>query len=137
MHNMLLDTGPLVAILDRSEHNHIRCVEFLKSYHGRLITTESVLTESMYLLNHSIYAQRACIDFILKGGATLFPFSPKTLARCIELMERYSDTPMDFADATLVALAEEINTNSIFTLDRRDFSIYRTHHGKSFDIFPN
>ncbi len=102
MRNMLLDTGPLVAILDRSERNHVRCVEFLKSYRGRFITTEPVLTESMYLLNHSISAQRACIDFILKGGATLFPLSTKTLTRCIELIEQYSDLPMDFADATLV-----------------------------------
>ncbi len=86
MYNMLLDTGPLVAVLDRSERNHIRCVEFLKNYHGLFITTEPVLTESMYLLNHSISAQRACIDFILKGGATLFPTSFKILTRCIELM---------------------------------------------------
>lgn len=136
MGNMILDTGPLVAILDRSERNHIRCVEFLKSYHGRFITTEPVLTETLYLLNHSISAQRACMNFILQGGATLFPSSLKTLTRCIELMEQFSDTPMDFADATLVVLAEEINTNSIFTLDRRGFSIYRSHHKKTFDIFP-
>jgi len=66
----------------------------------------------------------------------LFPSSPKTLTRCIELMEHFSDTPMDFADATLVVLAEEINTNSVFTLDRKGFSIYRTHHKKPFNIFP-
>jgi hypothetical protein len=132
---MLLDTGALVAILDRSERNHLKCVEFLKGYHGRFVTTEPVLTEAMYLLGHSVSAQRACIDFILRGGAILMPSSSKSLKRCIRLMERLSNIPMDFADATLVVLAEEMGVNSIFTLDRKDFSVYRVHR-RVFEIFP-
>src|SRR3990170_2578507 len=114
---MPLDTGAFVALLDKSELNHNRCVEFFSIYRGEVYTTEPVLTESLYLLGPSIKAEKACIDFILKGGAVLVPQSKESLARAIVLMEKYRDIPMDFADATLVILAEETGIEEVFTLD--------------------
>ncbi|MBW2039241.1 MAG: PIN domain-containing protein [Deltaproteobacteria bacterium] len=133
---MLLDTGPLVALLDRSEHNHARCVTFFKEFRGRLVTTEPVLTEAMYLLGPDIAGQRACLRFIIQGGAVLIPSTAKTLSRCLALMEQYRDIPMDFADATLVALAEEIGITEVFTLDVKDFNIYCLREKKTFTIYP-
>ena len=101
-----------------------------------MYTTEPVLTETMYLLGPSFKAQRACIDFILKNGATLVPQSSTSLARASALMEKYHDVPMDFADATLVVLAEETGINEVFTLDLRGFLTYRIHGKKSFTIRP-
>jgi hypothetical protein len=132
----LLDTGFLVALLDRSERNHERCVEELKAYSGELLTTEPVLTESLYLLGPSTKAQKACIEFLLRGGAVLVPQSAASLSRAAALMEKYQDVPMDFADATLVVLAEETGADEVFTLDRKGFAAYRIHGRKGFTVRP-
>jgi uncharacterized protein len=136
MSNLLLDTGPFVALLDKSEKNHKRCVHYFESFKGKIITTEPVLTETIYLLGPSVKRQRVAIEFILKGGAALAPQSNHSLSRAIALMEKYRDIPMDFADATLVCLAEDLGTNEIFTLDIRGFSAYRLQEKKVFTIFP-
>ena len=136
MRNMLFDTGVFVALLDRSEKNHKRCVDFLRDFKGKLFTTEPVLTETLYLLGPSIRAQRPCIDFIIKGGANLIPQSMESLSRASALMERYENIPMDFADATLVSLAEEMGVVEILTLDRRGFGTYRLRGKTAFKILP-
>ncbi|MBF0473769.1 MAG: hypothetical protein HQK93_08570, partial [Nitrospirae bacterium] len=97
---------------------------------------ESVLTETSYLLGSSINAQKSCIEFIVKGGATLVPQSLSSLKRIAVLMEKYRDIPMDFADATLVVLAEDTGVNEVLTLDRRGFNSYRINGKKSFNILP-
>ncbi len=137
MHSVLLDTGALVALLDKDEENHHKCVEFLKDFKGKLLTTEPVLSEAVYLLGPSVKAQKICIEFISKGGATLVPQSPESLSRAIIRMEKYKDIPMDFADATLVTLAEETGIDEVFTLDIRGFSAYRIHGKKGFKICPD
>ncbi len=136
MPNLLLDTGPFVALLDSSERNHERCVRFFKAFHGQIFTTEPVLTEVLYLLGPSVKDQRAAVDFILRGGATLVPQSLESLKRTIELMEKYKDVPMDFADATLVVLAEEMEVAEILTLDKKGFNTYRIHGRKAFKVLP-
>lgn len=136
MRNILLDTGAFVALLDKSEKNHERCVTFFKGYKGKVLTTEPVLTEAVYLLGPSIKAQKACIEFVLKGGATLVPQSMGSLSRAVVLMEKYRDMQMDFADATLVSLAEETGIDEVFTLDIRGFSAYRIYGKKVFKLWP-
>ena len=136
MHSILLDTGAFVALLDKSEENHERCVGFFKTFVGEVFTTEPVLTETLYLLGPSHKAEKACIDFILKGGASLVPQSAASLVRAGALMEKYKVVPMNFADATLVVLAEETGIQEVFTLDLRGFSAYRIHGKKGFIIWP-
>ncbi|MBI4690710.1 MAG: PIN domain-containing protein [Nitrospirae bacterium] len=136
MRNLLLDTGAFVALLDKSEDSYERCVDFFRSFKGEIFTTEPVLTETLYLLGPSIIAEKNCIDFILKGGAALVPQSAASLSRAITLMEKYKDIPMDFADATLVAFAEDADINEIFTLDLRGFNAYRIHGKRTFEIWP-
>lgn len=136
MDSILLDTGALVALLDRSEKSHGRCAEFFRSFVGHVYTTEPVLTETIYLLGPSAEAQCACIEFILRGGATLVPQSAASLKRAATLMSKYHDVPMDFADATLVVLAEETGIGEILTLDERGFGIYRIRGKRAFTIRP-
>lgn len=136
MRSILLDTGAFVALLDKSEKNHERCLAFFENFRGRVLTTEPVLPETLYLLNQSIKAQKACVEFILRGGVTLVPQSMESLSRAIALMEKYRDIPMDFADATLVALAEDAGIDEVFTLDRRGFNAYRIHGKKGFKVWP-
>jgi len=111
-------------------------VEFFKTFAGEVLTTEPVLTETLYLLSPYMKAEKACIHFILRGGATLVPQSAESLTRALALMEKYKDVPMDFADATLVTLAEETDVSEVFTLDMRGFSAYRIHGKKAFTIWP-
>ncbi len=137
MRNILLDTGVFVALLDRSEKNHERCVSFLKEFRGHILTTEPVLTETIYLLGPAFRRQGTCIEFILQGGAALVPQSTESLSRALSLMKKYQDIPMDFADATLVVLAEDTGINDVLTLDNRGFRAYRMHGGKTFSVLPS
>jgi len=133
---LLLDTGPFVALVDRSEARHADCVETLETWTGSIVTTEAVLTEALYLVGPSWRPQSSCLEFILRGAVLLVPPSLKSLQRVSELMEKYADRPMDYADATLVALAEDLGTDRVFTLDREDFSIYRSHGKRPFQVLP-
>lgn len=133
--NAILDTGPWVALIDRSEAKHDRCVEWFEQYTGKIYSTEAVLTEVLYLLNFSIDAQIAAIDFVLKSVVELVPTSIESLNRAKSIMRKYSDLPMDYADATIVCLALETGIRSVITLDRKDFSIYRIRN-QPFSLMP-
>jgi hypothetical protein len=132
----LLDTGVLVALIHRDDDAHLAAVAAMDRFRGLLATTEAVLTESMHLLGRTRGGRDACLGFFIRGGATLFPSSLFSLVRCREIMEKYADLPADYADATLVALSEEVGTRTIFTLNRRGFSTYRDREEESFEIRP-
>ena len=133
---LLLDTGAFVALVDRSEKRHADCVAVLEGWSGRIITTEAVLTETLYLVGPRWPAQKICLEFLLRGAFLLVPPSPASLKRVSTLMEKYQSVPMDYADATLVALGEELGTDRMFTLDHRGFSAYRLNQRKPFRLFP-
>lgn len=130
----LLDTGPLVALLSKRDDAHDRCVDAFASFRGHLLTSEAVLTEAMHLVGRRGGA--ACLEFFLRAGALAVPTDIRRLERCRDLMTRYGDVPMDFADATLVALAEELGVGQVFTLDRRGFLTYRWRKTRRFTIVP-
>ncbi|MDA8138626.1 MAG: PIN domain-containing protein [Desulfobacteraceae bacterium] len=132
----LMDTGPWVALLDRSESNHTKTIQWFRSFDGWLYSTEAVLTEVLYLLNFSIKAQTAAMDFVLSTAIEIIPMDLASLKTAKALMRKYADTPMDYADSTLVCLAMETGINNIVTFDRKDFSIYQVSKAKSFAIFP-
>jgi predicted nucleic acid-binding protein len=133
---LLLDTGALVGLLDRSQTVHAACRDFYHTWQGPVVTTEAVLTESLHLLSDVPGGGVVCLDFILRGGIFVAPSSEISLRRCRDLMEKYSDLPMDFADATLVVLAEELDTEIVFTVDR-DFRVYRIRGRKMFRLVPS
>lgn len=132
----LLDTSPLVALLSKQDSAHLQCSQALGAFRGRLFTTEPVLTEAMYLLRTHPDGQLACLDFFLRGAAVAIPMTLPRLRRCRVLVETYRSVPMDFADASLVALAEELDIGRVFTLDRRGFSAYRWRRKRPFSIQP-
>jgi predicted nucleic acid-binding protein len=134
---LILDTGALVALVDRSEQRHVDCTAVLEAWTGQVASTEAVLTETLHLLRPLGWrAQKSGLNFFLRGVFTLVPASAGTLLRANALMEQYRDLPMDYADATLVALAEELRSSQIFTLDRKGFSVYRLYGRQSVEIFP-
>lgn len=133
---LLLDTGAFVALVDRSEIKHPDCVAVLERWVGPVLTTEAVLTETLHLVGPAWLPQKTCLEFFLRGAFLLIPPSRKSLHRVTDLMEKYHDLPMDYADATLVALAEDIGTDNIFTLDRKGFSTYRLRGKTTFQLVP-
>jgi predicted nucleic acid-binding protein len=134
---LLLDTGALVSLLDRSQKHHEKCVRFFGSWDGPVVSTEAVLTEATHRLGRVQRGRQACLDFALIGGTVLVPTTISALRRARELLDQYADLPMDYADATLVVLGEELGTDLVFTTDRRDFRVYRLRGRKPFRIVPD
>jgi hypothetical protein len=134
---LLLDTGALVSLLDRSQRLHEKCVRFFDAWEGPVLSTEAVLTEATHLLGRVSGGREACLDFVLSGGAVLVPTTVPALRRARELLHHYADLPMDYADATLVVLAEELATDLVFTTDRRDLRVYRLKGRRPFRIVPD
>ena len=134
---LLLDTGALVSLLDRSQTHHDRCRRFFDAWTGSVVSTEAVLTEATHLLASVDRGVTACVEFFLQGGAVLVPSTPASVKRVRTLLEKYADLPMDFADATLVTLAEELGSALVFTTDRTDFAVYRLKDRKPFRIVPD
>jgi uncharacterized protein len=129
-----LDTGAWVSLLDRGQRRFREFAEFFTQWRGPVVSTEAVLTEATHLLSRIPQGALACLDLVLSGGTLLVPLSPAALRRARALMDHYSDTPMEFADATLVVLAEDLQTDLVLTTDRRDFSVYRIAGRKPFSL---
>ncbi len=132
----LCDTGPLVALLDRSDADHKRCVDALATL-KELRTTWPCLTEAMYLLGQEggWFAQDQLWGFVADGLVSLHVPGDDEWERMRALMRKYSDAPMDMADASLVVAAERLDVRRVFTLDRH-FRAYRLSSGQAFDIVP-
>ena len=135
MKPVLLDTGVIVALLDRSERAHRACAEAVENLEAPLITCEAVIAESCYLLRNLGRASEAVIDNVAAGTFHIpFQLSRETL-RVKQIFRKYGDRQMDLADACLIGLAEEFATSDILTLDG-DFAIYRWGKNKPFRIWP-
>jgi hypothetical protein len=133
---LLVDAGPLVAILSRRDRHHRSCVEVLKEIRRPLLSTWMPVTEAMYLLDFSIAAQGALLEMIERGTLQILDLVREDLAAMHKLMRKYRDQPMDFADASLVQVADRLGLTEIFTLDRRDFDVYRLGKNRAFEILP-
>lgn len=128
----IVDTGPLVAYLDARDPAHSRVTLRWDAFSGRLVTTSAVITETMHFVAASREGPRHLAALVGASGMDVYDLSrPPELHEAAALMEKYSDTPMDFADATLVLLAEALQLAEIFTLDSRGFSVYRTRDGRA------
>jgi uncharacterized protein len=131
----ILDTGPLVAYLDASEKQHTRVAARLDAFTGQLLTTSAVITEAMHLLATDRRGPGLLAELVAQSGMQIFDFSEApTLAEAARRMEKYANVPMDYADATLLLLAEHLDVFEILTLDYRGFTVFRSAKGKSFSM---
>jgi predicted nucleic acid-binding protein len=134
----LCDTGPLVAIIDAGDPGHGRCVAALHHLPaGPLLTTWPCLTEAMYLLRRAggLPAQEELWGYVADGLLVLHTSRQGEWERMRTLMLQYHDTPMDLADASLVAAAEALNLRRVFTLDSH-FLVYRYRGRYRFQLIP-
>ena len=124
MKNILLDTGPLVALMNRRDKHHARILAFTRSFGGIYLTTWPVITEAMYLLRHSHTAQLNVLEWVRRGGLEMVPIDASDVDRLMELMQKYRDLPMDLADGSLVVAAERLGIREILSIDS-DYDVYR------------
>ena len=135
MTTWLVDTGPFVAYINRTDPMHQPVAVCVDGFAGQLMTTGAVVTEVMYFLSGVSRGPGAFAELLLAGGVRIAESTqPPQVLAAAELMHKYSDTPMDFADATLVLLGAQLGVTDILTLDRRGFSTYRTARGKAFRL---
>jgi len=133
---ILVDAGPLVALIHADDRHHELCVAALRALHEPLATVWPAYTEAMYLLGFSWRAQDALWELVDRDVVSLIELETRDHRRVRELMKKYRDLPMDLADAALVAVAERERVARVFTLDRRDFEVYRPARVGRFQIIP-
>ncbi|MBI4502002.1 MAG: PIN domain-containing protein [Gemmatimonadetes bacterium] len=124
---ILLDAGPFVALVDADDQYHDKCVAALQEIREPLGTVWPAFTEAMYLVNDLPAAQEALWEMLLRGAVRLLPLDLADFPRMRQLMRKYVDRPMDLADAALLRVAEREGIRTFFTIDRKDFSVYRLH----------
>ncbi len=134
--NGLLDTGAIVAFMDKRDRWHSACEDAFRQIDLPLLTSEAVLTEFLYFVRARSYDVRTAWSFVRSGILTLGAITDSDLPALSQLMHQYRDRPMDFADATLVHLAQRESLNTIVTVDVADFQTYRIAGRKRFRILP-
>lgn len=131
----LVDTGPLVAYLDRRDPAHKRMSKLLGGFTGQILTTTAVITEAMHFVSADPRGASGLADFIADTGSEVFDFCKvPEIQTAAKLMKKYPKVPMDFADATLLLLADAMEVQEILTLDFRGFTIYRTPRGTRLEM---
>jgi hypothetical protein len=133
----LADTGALLAYLDKKDRWHRRCREAFASFHLPLVTSAAVLTELFHLVGDDARQVQVAWSFVRSGALTVAAVTDDGLSELEGLMRRYHDRPMDFADATLVLLAERHSLTTVFTVDHDDFETYRVGGRRRFRIVPS
>ncbi len=139
MRGVLVDTGPLVAVVDASDKDHRRCVDALKRLSDPMISTWAVITEAAYLLGQTqnpVDSQDALLETLDRQVVVIAELGREDIPRIRALIRKYRDLPMDLADASLVRVAERDAIRRVFTLDRRDFKVYRPGRRETFTVIP-
>ena len=135
MSELLIDTGPLLAAFNQRDQHHAFAVAIMRQHNQPFVTTMAVMTEIMYLARARLgsHVQDKLFVMVERGDILVEQTTLNDFARVATLMQKYRDLPMDFADATLVALAERLGSKRIFTIDS-DFLLYRWQDKHAFDL---
>ena len=121
---VVVDAGPLLALFDIRDEYHTQAVGYLQGARSKLITTLAVVTEAMHLFGPSPTPKKNLLNWINAGAITLVAPNEKDFKRVIQLIDKYADLPMDFADGMTVAICERLDIIHIATFDS-DFDVYR------------
>ena len=136
MERILVGTGPLVAILSRRDQYHDACIAALQRMPAPLLSCWPVITEAAWLLRSSPRVVQQLLRSFDSGFLELLPLSGADAEAIASVMKRYEEIRPQLADAALVYLANREQIDAIFTLDHRDFSIYRRGRKRAFRIVP-
>ena len=131
MKRILIDSGPIIALFDSSDKYHQLSLDFIKNNPHQLLTSLASITEALHLLDFNRNAQTDCLSWVISGAVIVEDIGLEDLIRIKQLIIKYADMPMDFADACLVRLGEKYNIDEVATIDS-DFDIYRLNKTKAF-----
>ena len=131
MKPIMVDSGPLIALFNKSDKYYLASVDFISKNNRQLVTTVANITEAVYVLDYSKKAQAAFLKWISESSIIIESIDSKEINEIATLFEKYSNVPMDFADACIVYVAERLQTNEIITVDS-DFEIYRLKGNRQF-----
>lgn len=132
----VLDTGPLVAMMDRGDNRHAECVQFFSTLTGRRLLPVTVMVEVCWLLEERPDIEAAFLDRVSDKVFELVSLTSLDVERTAELVRRYADFPLGTVDASVVAIAERFGTERVATLDRKHFSVVRPSHIPMFTLLP-
>lgn len=133
---VLIDTGPLVAMLSADDQHHASCVAAARSLSGPFFTIRPVVTEAAYLLRHRPAAVDTLLSRLAMRELQLVNLTSNDVAPIRTIATRYSDQGFDLADSALMYVAERDDIRMVFTVDRRHFSMFRTKQGGTLTIYP-
>jgi predicted nucleic acid-binding protein len=133
---VLLDTGPLVALLSRRDHSHKICTETLRTLPTPLYTCWPVLTEAAWFLRSDMAAIEKLFTLGAAGFYRILPLDEADGLAMAEILKKYHRLKPQVADAALVQLAGREGIDTVFTLDRRDFQVYRPSPKRTFRLLP-
>ena len=135
---VVADTGPLYALVDRTDAWHKRVVEWWRKNREPLVIPVCVLPEVCYLLNTRIssQAEAAFVRSLAKGELVVEPLESEDIVRAEALLEKYADLDLGFVDATVIATAERLDASEVLTSDRRHFSSIRPLHVGALRLSP-
>ncbi len=135
---VIIDTGIVYALADRKDRWHKASADFVNRFTGRLLIPCSVIPEACYLLNTYLgcRVEKAFIRSLIEREMVPEHISQADLERSHEILEVYADTNIGFVDASIVAVSERLNIQTILTTDRRHFSLVRPKHCDSYQLLP-
>ncbi len=135
---VLVDTGMIYALADRSDAWHLRARRFVENYKGTLIIPSTVIPEACYLLQTHLspQAEIAFVRSIVTGALRLEQVTEEDMGRAVEVMNTYQDMLIGLVDASVVAVAERLKLSSLMTTDRRHFSVIKPKHCPAFTLLP-
>ena len=135
---IIADTGPLYALIDRSDAWHERVAAWWQMSPRTVLVPVTVLPEVSYLLLKRIgsRAEHAFIRAVADGQFTTEPLEPDDIDRAASLMLQYDSLPLGFVDATVIAIAERLDVRGILTIDHKHFSVVQPLHTKRFVLSP-
>jgi predicted nucleic acid-binding protein len=135
---VIADTGPLYALVDRSDSWHLRVLEWWKRNRATVVIPVCVLPEVTYLLQTRIGpdAEEAFVRSVADEEFAVEPLEPEDLGRAADLMRQYADLKLGFVDATVIATAERLDARQLLSSDRRHFQVVRPRHARAFALFP-
>ncbi len=133
---LLLDTGPVVAGIDRSDNHHTRCAALLESAESPLLIPTTVIVEVCWLVEERPDIEAAFLEAIAAGEFQHVPVTTTDIARMAELVRTYADLPLGAVDASVIAIAERLNLTDVATLDRRHFTVVRPKHIQALNLLP-
>ncbi|MGL4511952.1 MAG: type II toxin-antitoxin system VapC family toxin [Lacipirellulaceae bacterium] len=130
----LIDTGPLVAFRNTADQHRERVLALAPQIQGRLVTSWPVITEAAYLLRRHPREVQVLLGSVADGTLTVLPIGQSDSALIAGILQKYADQSLSLADASLMHLAEREGIDAVFTVDPKDFAVFRTADGRSLTV---